>query len=108
MTQLRKHYGTNRSRMRKFRIRANQRAAKERLRMERAAREETMPDTAHVSKPRMQAAWARVRIYFRDGTSAGFSTHETPFGLSVSPTLAGQKTAAILANHKPCDSMPTI
>ena len=52
--------------------------------------------------PRRPAAWARVRIYFADGSSAGFSVRCLPGGgLSVSPTLAGRKVSAILQNYKP-------
>lgn len=101
MTQLRKHYGLNRWRMSRFRFRANQRAAKKRIGIERAGRDEPMPDVSHVATPRLPKALARVRIYFRDGTSAGFSIYETPFGLSVSPTLAGRRVAALLVNFQP-------
>jgi hypothetical protein len=53
-----------------------------------------------ISIPRT-SAYATIIIRMRDGTRSQFSIHELPHGLSVSPTLAGQKVAAVLANYLP-------
>ncbi len=53
-----------------------------------------------VSVPRVPA-YATVIIRMRDGTRSQFSIHELPHGLSVSPTLAGQKVFTILSNYQP-------
>ena len=55
-------------------------------------------DAPKFAAPKPPKAWARVRIYFADGTSAGFAIHETPFGKSISPTLAGRKLTTLLQN----------
>lgn len=52
-----------------------------------------------VSIPRVKA-YATVIIRMRDGSRSQFSIHELPHGLSVSPTLAGQKVTAVLANYQ--------
>lgn len=102
MTQLRKHYRANRQRMERFRFRANQRAAKEVLRMERAMRDEPMPDTSHVKVPRLKPSGFTVSIRcLDDGERVSFTARRTPWGLSVSPTLAGRKVAAVLAHYMP-------
>lgn len=88
---------------RHLRKRANQRAAKERKRLERAGREEVMSDTSHVRLPRQKPNGFRVTITcLDDGVRASFMAARTPWGtLSVSPTLAGRKVAAVLANYLP-------
>ena len=47
---------------RHFRKRANQRAAKERKRLEQAARDESMPDTSHVIMPRLKPSGFRITV----------------------------------------------
>lgn len=102
MTHSRKHYGLNRYRMKRFRFRANQRAAKERIRQERAAREEPMPDCSHVRIPRIKPSGFRVVVTcLDDGARVQFTAFRAPWGLSISPTAAGRKVSAILANYQP-------
>jgi hypothetical protein len=87
---------------RHLRKRANQRAAKERLRLARAARTEPMPDCSHVILPRLKPSGFRVSITcLDDGERVTFTGARGPFGLTVSPTLAGRKVAAVLANYRP-------
>lgn len=52
-----------------------------------------------IAKPRKPKADFRIRIYLPDGSSTGFSITRGPFGLTISPTLAGRKVAAVLANY---------
>jgi hypothetical protein len=54
--------------------------------------------------PRAPKAWARVRISFADGSSAGFSIRQGPHGLTISPTLAGRKLVTLLINQSPSPS----
>lgn len=54
-----------------------------------------------LSTPRKPRADFRIRIYLPDGSSTGFSISRGPFGLTVSPTLAGKKVACVLANFSP-------
>ncbi len=92
---------------RRFRYRANQRAAKERKRIERAAREEPMPDLSHVRVPRARASGFRVVITcLDDGERVSFTAFRTPWGgLSVSPTLAGQKVFTVLSEYQPISAL---
>lgn len=90
---------------RHFRKRANQRAAKERKRIERVAREEIYPDTSSSFAPSRKPGGFRVTVEcLEDGERVSFTSRWRPFGndeLSISPTLAGRKVAAILANYRP-------
>lgn len=88
---------------RQFRKRANQRAAKERKRLARVARDEPMPDTAHVVIPRARPSGFSVVITcLDDGERVSFTAHRTPWGgLSISPTLAGQKVFTVLSEYQP-------
>lgn len=96
MRHLRKHYAANRKRL------AQMRAAKERKRMERVARDEPMPDVSHTSWPRYRPSGFRVTVEcLDDGKRASFTAHRLPWGLSVSPTAAGRKVAAVLSNYNP-------
>lgn len=103
MTQLRKYSGINRYRLKRFRFRAAQRAAKEQKRRERAAREEPLPDVSHVRVPRLKPSGFRVVVIcLDDGERVQFTAARTPWGeLSVSPSRAGQKVACVLANYLP-------
>lgn len=89
---------------RHFRKRANQRAAKERKRLARVAREEPYPDTSSSYTPTRKPGGFRVTIEcLEDGERVSFTSRWTPFGheeLSISPTLAGRKVAAIMANYR--------
>ena len=86
----------------RFKWRANQRAAKERKRIACAFRDEPMPDTSHVKMPRASPPLFTVTVRCCDGESVALRIHKTPWGkLSVSPTLAGRKIAAILTNYRP-------
>lgn len=103
--QLRKHYAANRKRnheraCKKF---AQMRAANERLRIERATTEPTMPDLSRcppMPKPKPSGFEVVVRC-MDDGARASFRSVRTPFGLSISPTLAGKRAACVLRNHRP-------
>lgn len=80
------------------------RAAKERIRLARVARPEVMPDTSHVVVPRCKPAGFRVSITcLEDGERVSFTSARMPWGLSVSPSLAGRKVAAVLANYLPLE-----
>lgn len=82
--------------------RTNQRAAKERLRLERALRPEAMPDVSAVPVPRPKPSGFTVSIRcLDDGERVSFTARRTPWGLSVSPTLAGRKVASVLAHYHP-------
>ncbi len=86
-------------------FRANQRAAKERLRMERAFSEEPMPDTLHCCLPSTKPSGFRVSITcLDDGERVSFTAARGPFGLTISPTLAGRKIAAVMANYQPANA----
>lgn len=96
MRHLRKHYARNRKRL------AQMRAAKERKRMARALSQEAMPDASHVAVPATKPSGFTVSIRcLDDGERVSFTAHRTPWGLSISPTLAGRKVAAVLANYQP-------
>ena len=71
------------------------------MRLERAAREELMPDTSAAWKGKAAAPLFVVTIRCRDGASVRLRVHELPWGLSVSPTLAGRKVAAVLKHYRP-------
>lgn len=87
---------------RRFKLRANQRAAKERKRMERATRDEPLPDCSHVVIPKAARPLFVVTIKCSDGEKVALPIHVTSRGsLSVSPTLAGRKIAAILTYYRP-------
>lgn len=95
MRQLRKHFSANRKKL------ANFRAAKERKRLARVAREEAMPDTSHVTMPPRKPSGFRVTIVcLDDGERVSFTASRLSWGLSVSPTLAGRKVAAILQHYQ--------
>lgn len=84
------------------RWRAKNRALDRQRRLERIAARKAQYAADYVApvapKPKRLPPFARVRIAFADGTSAGFAIHETPFGLSISPTTAGHKLSSLLAN----------
>jgi hypothetical protein len=66
------------------------------------ARTEPMPDCSHVILPRLKPSGFRVSITcLDDGERVTFTGARGPFGLTVSPTLAGRKVAAVLANYRP-------
>ena len=94
------------------RRRNNQRAAKERKRISRAAYVQSPefaadlaaevandPRPAPVSPPLLRF---RVTIEcLTDGERVQFTTAEGPHGLTVSPTLAGRKVTAVLRHYRP-------
>ena len=101
--QFRKHYAANRKRNRdrackKF---AQMRAAKERLRIERANAEPQMPDTSHCEPmPKLKPRGFEVIVRcLDDGARSSFRALRTPFGLSVSPTLAGRRVACVMREY---------
>ena len=83
--------------------RANQRAAKERKRIARVNAEPTMPDMPFtVVEVRPKPSGFRVTIEcLDDGERVQFTSARGPHGLTVSPTLAGRKVAAVLAYYIP-------
>jgi hypothetical protein len=83
--------------------RANQRAAKERKRLERTFSEEPMPDMSHCpSIHGGKLTGFRVTIQcLDDGERVSFITARGPYGLTISPTLASRKVACVLANYEP-------
>lgn len=88
----------NSKRARKF---ANMRAAKKRKRLARNEAEPTLSDTSHTYVPRRVSPLFTITIRCRDGAVERLRIYEGPFGLSVSPTLAGRKIAAVLGNYRP-------
>jgi hypothetical protein len=87
----------NSKRAKKF---ANMRAAKERIRIARVARDDVRPDTSHVVLPRLKPSGFRVSITcLDDGERVSFTASRLPWGLSVSPTSAGRRVSAVLANY---------
>ena len=68
--------------------------------MERHLRDEPMPDTSHVIVPKLKPSGFRVSITcLDDGERVSFTASRLPWGLSVSPTLAGRKVATVLQNY---------
>jgi hypothetical protein len=70
---------------------------------EKEATKALPPERPKCPMPRRPKAWARVRITFGDGTTTGFVIHESPFGLTISPTLAGRKVSAVLSAARRVD-----
>lgn len=103
--QLRKHYAANRKRNREGRAKkfAQMRAAKERKRIERANTEPQMPDLSHcVPPPKLKPSGFEVTVRcLDDGARASFRALRLPWGLSISPTLAGRKVACVLREYLP-------
>ena len=61
-----------------------------------------MPDTSHVTLPRLKPSGFRVTVEcLDDGERASFTAARLPWGLSVSPTAAGRRVAAVMANYQP-------
>lgn len=82
--------------------RANQRAAKERKRMERAMREEPNTCPQGIAMPRLKPSGFRVTVEcLDDGARVSFTASRLPWGLSVSPTLAGKRVATVLKEYIP-------
>lgn len=81
--------------------RRNQRAAKELKRMERAMREEPMPDTSHVTTPPKARPMFTVTIRCCDGESVMLPIYEAPWGLSISPTAVARRVAMVLREYRP-------
>lgn len=85
-----------------WRKRANQRAAKERIRIERTLRDEPLPDTSHVMFPKTKPIGFEITIRcLDDGESVKLRTHRYPWGLSISPTACARRVAAVLAHYEP-------
>ena len=103
--QLRKHYAANRKRNREGRAKkfAQMRAAKERKRIERATADPQMPDLSHcVPPPKLKPSGFEVTVRcLDDGARASFRALRLPWGLSISPTLAGRKVACVLREYLP-------
>jgi hypothetical protein len=78
------------------------RAAKERKRIERLTREPAMPDTSLVVPPRHKPSGFRVTVEcMDDGERVSFTASRLPWGLSISPTLAGRKVFTVLSHYTP-------
>jgi len=82
------------------------RAAKERKRIERLALPDVLPDTSHCKMPAAKPSGFELTIRcLDDGVKVKLRTVRDPWGgLTVSPTLAGRKVAAVLANYLPDNS----
>lgn len=82
--------------------RANQRAAKERKRVERAMMEPVLPDTSHVPIPKFKPSGFRITIEcLDDGEKASFITARGPHGLLISATDCGRRVASVISNYTP-------
>ena len=53
-----------------------------------------------MNKGRLPAAWATITIRMRDGAKVKLRIGETCHGLTVSPTAAGRRVAAVLRNFQ--------
>lgn len=92
----------NARRARELKKLASWRAAKERKRLARVAREEPAPDLSHVSSLRGAKPLFIVTISCSDGERVKMRIYDRgPRGLSVCPTRAGRKVACVLANYRP-------
>lgn len=86
--------------------RANQRAAKERIRIERAGTprdySEEVAIAARCTPPLASALKFRITIEcLTDGERVQFTTAEGPHGFTISPTLAGAKVATTIRLYRP-------
>ena len=88
--------------MRRFRMRTNQRAAKERKRLERINQNESVPDLSNTFIPKLKPSGFRITVQcLDDGERVSFTSFRNPWGdLTISPTLAGQKVACVLSNYQ--------
>jgi hypothetical protein len=87
---------------RHLKYRANQRAAKERIRLVRLAAEFEVPDVSYVKLPRRKPSGFSIHIRcLDDGARVSFTSHRLPWGLSVSPSKAGAKVEAVLRHYQP-------
>ena len=78
------------------------RAAKERLRIERANDEPVMPDTSGCYVTKAKPSGFRVSVTcLDDGERVSFVTHRGPFGLTMSATDCARKVASVLKNYSP-------
>ena len=84
-----------------YRYRANQRAAKERKRLERVAREETMPDTSGCYVHAKDKPLFTITIRCRDGELVKLRISDGYFGLFPSVTKAVEKIRCVLTNYRP-------
>lgn len=82
--------------------RRNQRAAKERLRLERAARPEPMRDSTAARKPARPRPLFIITITCRDGATERLRIYENLWGgLNLSATRAGRQIAAVVRHYRP-------
>lgn len=79
---------------------AKMRAAKERKRLERAARDEPMPEVPVIPYARPRPLFV-VTIKCRDGETARCQLFDAPFGLVPSASVVAQKVACVLRNYRP-------
>jgi len=108
MTNVRKslHRSKNRIRLKK---RANQRAAKERRRQERAAQpRDHSQDLALAERANRAKISSPGGMGFRvtieclaDGERTSFTTRETPHGMTISASLCGAKVANVILGYRP-------
>ena len=90
--------------MKQFKKRANQRAAKERKRMERAMADPIMPDTSNVVIPKPKPSGFRITIVcLDDGEKASFTAARGPHGLIISATDCGRRVSSVIANYVPLE-----
>ena len=82
--------------------RRNQRAAKERLRLARAAMPDVMPDASNAPKFLRPKPLFVVTVRCRDGQSVKLRIYENPWGgITPSATNAARKVAEILKGYRP-------
>lgn len=86
--------------------RANQRAAKERKRIERLNMpldaDALMAEAAKCQMPKATRSGFRITIEcLDDGERVSFTASRGPFGLTISATDCGRRVAAVLLNYAP-------
>lgn len=86
--------------------RANQRAAKERKRIERMNTpvdySAEIAEATSCLPPSGNSLRFRVTVEcLTDGERVRFITAEGPHGMTISPTLAGRKVAMVIAHYRP-------
>lgn len=100
----RKSLWRSRNCSKQFKKRANQRAAKERKRIERVMTEPVLPDASHVVEPKPRKSGFRITIEcLDDGEKASFTTARGPHGLLISATDCGRRVSSVIANYVPLE-----
>jgi hypothetical protein len=58
-----------------------------------------IPENKNICTPRVKAEWI-IRLEHSSGARSSFRIYRTPFGISISPTMAGRKVACVIKNFK--------